>query len=98
MDYEIEFFPVGDASRAGDAITVRYFDGTEFRVIVVDGGTDASGQAVVDHIRRYYGPNTVVDEVISTHPDTDHSCGLRTVLQQLPVRRLWVHGLWHHSL
>jgi len=34
---------------------------------------------------------------VSTHPDTDHSCGLRAVLKELPVERLWVHGLWHHA-
>lgn len=97
LSYEIEFFPVGDASRAGDAILVRYVEGGAYRVIVVDGGTDDSGAAMAAHIRRNYGPNTVISDVISTHPDTDHSCGLRVILSEFPVKRLWVHGLWYHA-
>lgn len=99
MAFEIEFFPVGEGSTAGDAITLRYVDlGTgNYRVMVIDGGTDASGEAIVAHIKNVFGEHTVVSDVISTHPDTDHSCGLRAVLRELPVERLWVHALWEHA-
>ena len=97
VHYEIEFFPVGDASRAGDAILIRYAVDRGYRVMVVDGGTDDSGAAMVRHIREVYGAGTVISDVVSTHPDTDHSCGLRAVLDEFPVDRLWVHGLWHHA-
>jgi beta-lactamase superfamily II metal-dependent hydrolase len=98
MGMEIEFFAVGEGSAAGDAITCRYTDQQGYyRVMVIDGGTDASGQDIVDHIKTIYGPDTVVSDVVSTHPDTDHSCGLRAVLRELPVERLWIHGLWWHA-
>jgi beta-lactamase superfamily II metal-dependent hydrolase len=97
MDFEIEFLPVGDASKAGDAILIRYGQNGQYEVIVVDGGTDDSGAALVEHIKRYYGATTIVDHAICTHPDSDHACGLRSVLQQLPVRNLWLHGVWHHA-
>jgi len=97
MGYEIEFFPVGDASKAGDAISVRFGSNGNYRVIIIDGGTDDAGETIVNHVREVYGVNTIVSDVISTHPDSDHACGLRTVLQELPVERLWVHGLWHHA-
>jgi len=29
--------------------------------------------------------------------DSDHACGLRNVLRELPVRNLWLHGVWHHA-
>lgn len=97
MGMEIEFFPVGEGSTAGDAITLRYSDGYGgYRIIVIDGGTDASGEAIVNHIKTVYG-TMIVHDVVSTHPDTDHSCGLRTVLRELFVERLWVHGLWSHA-
>ena len=35
--------------------------------------------------------------MVSTHPDSDHSSGLRHILEELPVDHLWVHGLWHHA-
>jgi beta-lactamase superfamily II metal-dependent hydrolase len=96
MDYELEFFPVGDLSKAGDAITVRYGSNGNYSVIVIDGGTEDSGNAVVEHIRTVYGKNTIVEHAISTHPDTDHASGLRKVLEGLPVNNLWIHPLWHH--
>ncbi|RZI42480.1 MBL fold metallo-hydrolase [Herbaspirillum sp. HC18] len=97
MGFEIEFHPVGDGTKAGDAITVRYGQLGQYKVIVIDGGTEESGQVIVDHIRKYYGADAVVSDVISTHPDTDHCSGLRVVLRELPVERLWIHGLWYHA-
>ena len=97
MDFEIEFFPVGDSSKAGDAIVARYGSNGQYAVTVIDGGTEDSGSAIVEHIRSVYGQGTVVDDVICTHPDSDHASGLRKVLEELPVNRLWLHGVWHHS-
>lgn len=97
MDFEIEFFPVGDSSKAGDAIVTRYGANGQYEVTVIDGGTEDSGAALVEHIRGAYGPKTTVKHVVSTHPDSDHASGLRHVLKELPVENLWVHGLWGHA-
>lgn len=83
MDFELEVHPVGDASRAGDAISLRYWDSERFQIIVVDGGTDTSGEVLVEHIKAYYGADAKIAHVISTHPDTDHACGLRAILTNL---------------
>ncbi|WP_293941563.1 MBL fold metallo-hydrolase [Sphingomonas sp.] len=97
MEYEIEFHPVGDASKAGDAISLRYWDGTNHQIIIVDGGTDTAGEVLVEHIRLHYGADTHISHVINTHPDTDHACGLRAVLKNFSVGTLWLHGVWHHA-
>jgi beta-lactamase superfamily II metal-dependent hydrolase len=97
MAFEIEFFPVGDASKAGDAISIRYTENGQYRIMIIDGGTDDAGEALVQHVRQVYGAGAVISDVISTHPDADHACGLRAVLHDLPVERLWIHGLWHHA-
>lgn len=97
MDYELEVHPVGDASKAGDAISLRYWNGSRYEIIVVDGGTDDSGTALVEHIRRFYGENVFIDHVVSTHPDTDHACGLRQILNNFTVGTLWVHPLWTYA-
>uniref|UniRef100_E6Q5R8 Metallo-beta-lactamase domain-containing protein n=1 Tax=mine drainage metagenome TaxID=410659 RepID=E6Q5R8_9ZZZZ len=96
MDYEVEFHPVGDATRAGDAISVRYGQHGLYEVIVIDGGTSDSGKTLVEHIKTYYGSNTVLKHVISTHPDNDHASGLREVLSAFRTENLWLHGIWHH--
>jgi hypothetical protein len=95
MDFEIEFLPVGEASKPGDAIVVRYDAGNgDFYLMVIDGGTVDSGEGVVSHIHKYYGKKAIVANAILTHCDADHACGFREVLKGLDVRNVWMHIPW----
>jgi beta-lactamase superfamily II metal-dependent hydrolase len=98
MPYEIEFHPVGNGSKSGDAITIRYFDAAtqSFRVIVVDGGYGETGEKLVQHIRFHYG-TSYVDHVVSTHPDSDHISGLIPIMEELEVGTLWLHVPFLHA-
>ena len=100
MGYEIDFIAVGDASRSGDAIALRYgnLHGArhEQTVVVIDGGTQESGQKLVQHVRTYYGTN-VVNYAISTHPDCDHVSGLKVVVGEMEVRSLLMHQPWDRA-
>lgn len=100
MPFEIDFLPVGDASKSGDAIALRYgnLNGPRHQqvVVTIDGGTKASGQALAEHVARVYG-TTVVDIAFLTHPDMDHSSGMRCVLEQLRVKQVVMHLPWGHS-
>lgn len=69
--YEIDFPPVGEATRDGDAITMRYGHGDDYVVGGVDAGFTDDGDAVVEHITRWFDTGSV-DFVISTQPDDDH--------------------------
>ena len=94
--YEIDFIPVGEGEKNGDAIAMRITENGKTEVYVIDGGTKASGEALVQHVRDYYGANRV-DYLISTHPDMDHISGLKVVLEELEVGELWVHKPWDHA-
>jgi len=95
MPYEIDFLPVGEGT-SGDAIAIRYAVPNGYEVMVVDGGTEASGEDLVNHIRDVY--NTAeVKHVVCTHPDGDHSSGLRAVMKSLNVKSLWTHVPWVHA-
>lgn len=100
MSYEIDFLPVGDGERCGDAITLRfgnlYGSRDEQVVVVIDGGYRDNGEAVVQHIKMYYETDRV-DLVISTHADQDHISGLHVVLEELKVDELWMHKPWEYS-
>lgn len=100
MGYEIDFMPVGDGERGGDAIALRYGNlhgsRNEQTVIIIDGGNKDSGQKLVEFLDERYGTD-VVDLVVCTHPDSDHSSGLSVVLEQLDVKRLWMHRPWKHA-
>ncbi len=97
--YEIDFLPVGDGERGGDAIAMRF--GTQFtpqqqKVVVLDGGTQESGASLVSHIKNFYG-TSVVDLVVCTHSDSDHASGLTEVLEGLTVKKLAMHLPWNHA-
>ena len=97
--YEIDFLPVGDGERGGDAIALRFgpeFDTPQQKVVVIDGGTQESGKLLVSHIQTHYKTNTV-DLVVCTHSDSDHACGLMEVLEGLTVKNLAMHLPWDHA-
>ncbi len=99
MAYEIDFLPVGDGERGGDAIALRF--GNQLtpagqKVVVIDGGTQESGALLVSHIKNFYA-TTVVDLVVCTHSDSDHASGLTEVLENLTVKSLAMHLPWNHA-
>lgn len=89
--YEIDYLAVGEETKTGDAIALRFVrpDDGKYAVVVIDSGFVETGQRMVDHVRNYYGG--VVDLVVCTHPDGDHINGLTKVVEELTVRRLLVH-------
>lgn len=101
LAFEIDFHPVGDGEKGGDAITIQYgrLNNTYNRsqkVIVIDGGTLVSGEKIVKHIKNVYKTDTV-DLIINTHPDNDHCSGLREVINNLTVKEIWIHRPWISS-
>lgn len=100
MAYEIDYIPVGEGEKSGDAILLRYGNLTGLRseqtVVVIDGGFKDSGEKIVSHLSKYYGTSDV-DLVISTHPDADHASGLLVVLEKCTVTNLLLHKPWDHA-
>ncbi len=93
---EVEFMHVGTGSKNGDAIVARYGEPGAYKILVYDGGTLASGEEMVKHIKQHYG-TSVVDDMVNSHPDGDHASGLRVVLEELDVRKVHMHRPWEHS-
>ncbi|MGH9515872.1 MAG: ComEC/Rec2 family competence protein [Terriglobales bacterium] len=100
MAFEVDFLAVGDGEKSGDAIAVRWGNLTgpraEQKILIIDGGTLEAGQNLVDHVTGYYG-TTHVDAVLCTHPDIDHTCGLKIVLEKLGFGFLLMHRPWDHA-
>ena len=91
---EIEFLAVGEASRAGDAIVVRYGEENAYKLMVIDGGTADTGEKLVAHFKEQYGESVVLEHVLLTHSDADHASGLREVLREIPAKYVWMHVPW----
>lgn len=97
MKCEVEFLPVGTASKAGDAIVIRYGEVDAYNLMLVDGGHVETGELIVSHLRKQFGDNVFLQHVVLTHSDGDHASGLRAVLEQVEVRNLWLHIPWLHA-
>jgi len=95
-NYEIEFLPVGNGEKSGDCILFHYFEDGVEKIIVYDGGTKTSGEAMVAHIKKYYGTEKI-DYLINSHPDGDHVSGLIYVLENMEVGEVWIHQPWKYS-
>ncbi len=100
MVYEIDYIPVGEGEKSGDAISLRFgnLSGSrkEQTVIVIDGGFQDSGEQLVNHLSAFSNTN-FIDLVISTHPDNDHASGLSVILEKCKVGTLFMHKPWDHA-
>ena len=94
MKCEIELLAVGEGLKAGDAIVIRYGDVNAYHLMLIDGGHGETGEKIVAHLKKYFGPDPVLEHVVLTHSDADHASGLRTVLQEIKVNNLWLHVPW----
>lgn len=94
MKCEIEFLAVGEGEKAGDAIIVRYGEANDYRLMLVDGGFADTGATIVNHLKYHFGANVVLEDVLLTHSDGDHASGVRTVLEEIRVKNLWLHVPW----
>lgn len=94
--FEIDFLDV-ESPKSGDAITIRYQLNGVTWIHVVDGGYQACGEKILNHVRKYYTDQNFIDKVIVTHPDGDHAGGLRTVLKEGDVRELWMLRPWEYA-
>ena len=94
--FEIDFLKV-ETKQSGDAITLRYRLNGVISIHVVDGGFEETGDHVVEHVQKYYGSSPIINRVVATHPDGDHLVGLRTVLEELNVKELWMLRPWLYA-
>lgn len=97
---EIDFLAVGENSKSGDAIAMRFGNCSnsgwnEQTIFVVDGGDKPAGDALINHVQEIYKSDKI-DRVILTHPDGDHASGLRTVVENMKVGKIWMHCPWNH--
>ena len=100
--FEIDFFPVGDKSKSGDAICMRWgyglcTDKPEQFVMVVDGGFKGDGVKMIKHIKEVYKSKSI-DVVINTHPHADHLGGLHELIDDncIVIKHLALHTPWLH--
>ena len=99
MAYEVDFIGVGDdVKKDADAIVIRWKDDNgDYKIAVYDGGLQAHGDKMVQHLNKYYFPNSkekTIDCVICSHSDLDHVSGLKCILEEFKVKKLYMNRPW----
>ena len=102
--FEIDFLPVGEKSKSGDAICMRWgnlANPKDQNVVIVDGGYAESAEAIRDHIVTYYKTRNV-NLAIASHLHADHINGLAKLLELntkgngLSIKYVWMHDPRNH--
>ena len=99
MAYEIDFVGVGDeCKKDADAIALRWKDlFGNYKIAVYDGGLQAHGEKLEQHLNQYYfdkDDEKVIDYVICSHSDSDHTSGLKNILDKFEVQALYMNRPW----
>ncbi len=108
--YEIDFIGVDtEAKQNADAICFRWKDGFDYwgnplyKVGVFDGGFEAHGKKMVEHMNQYYFNSSkfqtgrvskVINFLFVSHPDQDHSIGIKAVLENFTVEKIYMNRPW----
>src|SRR4051794_3375997 len=96
MGFEIDFLPVEAGEKSGDAIAFRIWNDQATYIFAIAGGYPDSGDALVEHIKRYYKTD-IIHVAILTHPDNDHASGMLRVVERMDVKNVWMHRPWTHG-
>lgn len=104
MGYEIDFIGVKNAKakKDADAIVLRWKENDKYKICVYDGGFKVHGEEMVDHLNKYCFADIdeserVIDAIIVSHPDQDHTSGLIEVLENFKVNALYMNRPWLYT-
>lgn len=103
--FEMDMLAVGDKSKSGDAILLRYGDlnagGKMQKVVLIDGGYSSTASKIKDILKRYYKCRNshgkyVIDFVFLTHTDLDHISGLVELANDndIEIKCVFMHRPW----
>ncbi len=113
MAYEIDFVGVGDrSSQDADAICFRwragqdYYGNPVYKIGVYDGGFEAHGEEMANVLNQHYFDDTdnqkdqsekVIDFVCVSHPDQNHTAGIKKILESFTVKKLYMNRPWLYT-
>lgn len=105
LGYEIDFLPVGDGTKSGDAILLRFGDlykgQSAQKVVLIDGGYKGTAEAIKKQMQKYYNCKNnegklQIDLMILSHPDIDHVSGLVEIAtdSDFQIKMIMMHRPW----
>jgi glyoxylase-like metal-dependent hydrolase (beta-lactamase superfamily II) len=95
--YEIDFLRAGDGN--ADAICFRYGDDDRgYWLHIIDGGFIDTADLMIAHIEEHYGKHYKISNMVLSHADNDHACGLIGVLKRFDVNgAIYMNRPWQFA-
>lgn len=85
-------------TKKSGASSIFYYENYLENVInLTDAGYYSTSSDVASHLQKYYHDDIEFDNVIVTHNDTDHAGGIRYILENYPVKALWMLRPWLYA-
>lgn len=97
MGFEINFIGIPEETKDADAIALRWKKSNGTQIIgVYDGGNQKYGEALGAFLDEYLLPfdKRNIDFVVCSHSDMDHSSGLKYILENYKVNKLYMNRPW----
>lgn len=98
MPYELDFIGVNKETKDSDAIGIRWKNSDRNYVVgVYDGGLQIYGDKLKEHIEECYFNDVeekIIDFVICSHSDQDHTSGIKEILESYEVKSLYMNRPW----
>nr|MCR4674018.1 hypothetical protein [Lachnospiraceae bacterium] len=97
MGYEINFIGISEETKDADAIALRWEDqGKTTTIGVYDGGNQKYGEGLGSFLDDYFltPSKDSIDFVVCSHSDMDHSSGLKHILENYKVKKLYMNRPW----
>lgn len=98
MKYEIDFIGVKEkqCKKDADAIIVKWKKDLETKIVIYDGGYEAHSKEIVSILEKYsFEENKkYVDSIIISHPDEDHISGLKYIINNITVKKIYMNRPW----
>lgn len=98
MKYELDFIGVNEETKDADAIGIHWKKNDEHIIGVYDGGFSIHGENLSNIINNYYmtDEKKEIDFVICSHSDQDHVNGIKYILENNNVKKLYVNLPWNY--
>lgn len=92
MAFEIELLALGNA----DSIIIRYISESNHEwVVLIDAGNKGDGEKIESYIKKYTNQK-YIDLAVCTHPDNDHIGGFFYLLNNVDIKKFWIHDPSQH--
>lgn len=99
MGYEINFIGISEETKDSDAIALRWKneDGS-YTIGIYDGGNQKYGEELGVFLDKYFlnEEKKNIDFVICSHSDMDHTSGLKYILENYQVDKLYMNRPWNY--